>query len=198
MKYKWPYLTVILSLASCALLLLPSQFQAALYFNYELILQGEYWRLISGHWVHADTNHLLWNIAGLVILGAIIERRSRSLLLSSLLLGSLCVDLLLLSPFSSIQVYIGLSGVLNTLMAAVLPIYWRETRSPIVIVTGLLCLAKIVLEMQSGQSLFSDISWPPYALAHLAGFSGAVVLLFYFGTNKKSPDSWPAKRIGAY
>ena len=36
---------------------------------------GEVWRLVTGHWVHTDSWHALWNIAALLLLGLLFERR---------------------------------------------------------------------------------------------------------------------------
>lgn len=171
------FLTLCLGALSCLLMLLPPEIQTKGYFDYDRVIAGEYWRLITGHWLHGDAEHLLWNVAGLVILASIIERRSCRLLLASIAIGMLSVDMLLLSAASSVQYYIGLSGMLNTLMAVVLAIYWYETQSPIVILVALLCVGKIVVEMSSGHAIFTDTSWPSYAIAHLAGFLGASFLL---------------------
>jgi hypothetical protein len=87
------------------------------------------------------------------------------------------VDLLLISPLSDIQRYCGLSGLLNTLMGVALYLCWRETRSLLAPLLGLACLAKIALETYTGHSLVTDITWPPFAPAHLAGMAGAALVL---------------------
>jgi rhomboid family GlyGly-CTERM serine protease len=156
---------------------LPEALQAQLYFDQSLLANGQLWRLVSGHWLHADIAHLQWNALAFILLASAIELRSRQLLLYSLLAGTLSVDLLLLSPLSSIQRYCGLSGVLNTLLGVTLYLYWRETRSPIVLLVGLCSILKIVIEINSGQSVFTDISWPPFPLAHLAGLLGTPLAL---------------------
>lgn len=170
---RLPLLTIGLCLLACALMALPADIHETLYFNRPFLTQGVPLGLVSGHWVHADTQHLIWNVSALGILAAVIESRSRTLLLASIGIGMLCVDLLLLSPLSALQRYCGLSGLLNTLFGVVLFLKWRESRSPIVLCIGTLAVLKIALEMVSGQSVFTDISWPPYAASHLAGLLGA-------------------------
>ena len=168
-----PYLTLLFcSLAGCVGLL-PSTAHNVLYFNFDHLLNGRWLGLITGHWVHTDFQHLVWNVSALAILGVIIEVRSRPLLLWSIAVGMLCVDLLLLSPFSDLQRYCGLSGLLNTLLGVALYLLWRESGSRVVVLTAVLCLAKIALEIHSGQSIFTEIAWPPFAKAHLAGIMGA-------------------------
>ena len=99
------------------------------YFGATEIAQGQAWRLVTGHLVHADWSHLLWNALGLVVLGWLIEHRSRRLLLAALAAGISTVSLLLLSPLSSLDYYCGLSGVLNSLLAVALWLEWRSCRS---------------------------------------------------------------------
>ena len=150
-------------------MLLPAAFHPGLYFDHSQLVAGHWVGLISGHWMHADAPHLAWNVAALAVLGALIELRSRRLLLWSILVGMGSVDLLLLSPLSELQRYCGLLGLLNTLLGVVLCLLWQSSRSRLVMAVGLACFLKIVFEIGSGQSVFTDISWPPFALAHLAG-----------------------------
>ena len=39
---------------------------AVLRYERAAVLSGEAWRLLTGHLVHADRSHLLWNVLGLV------------------------------------------------------------------------------------------------------------------------------------
>lgn len=158
-------------------MLLPLAVHNGLYFDYHQLYGGRWLGLITGHWMHADFQHLAWNVSALAILGAMIEARSRTLLLRSIVVGTICVDLLLLSPYSDLQRYCGLSGLLNTLLGVALYRFWRETRSLVVVLTAVLSVAKIALEMHSGQAIFTDVAWPPFAMAHLAGITGAPLAL---------------------
>ncbi len=178
---RWPALTCGMAAMTCLPLLLPSHVWDALIFDAAAVEAGQWWRLLSAHWTHVDGEHLAWNLAALMLLAALIERFSRTLLLWTLAVGMLSVDLLLLSPLSSLDRYCGLSGVLNGLLAVTLGLMWRWGRSPWVIVTGLLCAAKIVLEMALGEALFTGAAWPPYAAAHLAGAMAAPMALWAWG-----------------
>lgn len=175
-----PVFSALLGIFASLVMLLPQSVHNVLYFDHAQFSVGSYLGVISGHWVHADWEHLGWNVLALVILAAIIEYRSRRLLLSSIFAGMLIVDLLLFSPLSSIQRYCGLSGMLNTMLGIVLICYWRETRSVLIPAFGLLCIAKIVVELHIGSSIITNISWPPYAMAHVAGLLGTP-LAWYLG-----------------
>ena len=176
---RMPLLSLCLTAASCLLMLLPPELHALLYFDRQQLAAGHSLGLVTGHWIHADWQHLAWNAAALPMLAGVIERHSRRLLVASIAAGTLAVDALLLSPFCELVRYCGLSGLLNTLLGVALYLLWRETRSPVVPLVGAAALAKIALELQSGQSVFTDISWPPFAAAHLAGMTGAALLLAY-------------------
>ena len=80
-----------------------------LYFSATEIFKGEVWRLVSGHFMHADLQHLLWNGLGLAVLGSLLENRSRYILLAALGIGMIFVNALLLSPWSQLVYYCGLS-----------------------------------------------------------------------------------------
>lgn len=171
-----PVLTFVLLLVIAGLYWMAPD-PTTLYFSAADIARGEAWRLVTGHFTHADLGHLFWNGLGLAVLGAMIERRSASLLWISLGTGLVSVNVLLLSPFSQVEYYCGLSGVLNTLLVVVLWLEWRSSRSWLVAATALACLLKVVIEISLGTSVLTNISWPPYAWSHAAGLVGGLTIL---------------------
>ncbi|MCU7812765.1 MAG: hypothetical protein KZQ77_16290, partial [Candidatus Thiodiazotropha sp. (ex Notomyrtea botanica)] len=46
-------------------------------FDRAAIGKGEVWRLVTGHWVHSDFEHALWDISALGLLGVLFEKRLR-------------------------------------------------------------------------------------------------------------------------
>lgn len=148
-----------------------------LYFSASDIARGEFWRLVSGHFAHADPAHLLWNEAGLAVLGVLIERRSAALLWIALGAGIVAVDILLLSPFSQLAYYCGLSGTLNALLVVALWLEWQASKSVSVAAVALVCVLKVVIEISLGTSVLTDISWPPYAWSHAAGLLGGLLVV---------------------
>ena len=151
--------------------------KALLYFNATDIVNGETWRVITGHFMHADRQHLLWNCIGLAVLGTLIEHRSQSMLWVALGAGIASVSALLLSPFSQLEYYCGLSGVLNTLLLVALWLEWTITRSWLIIVITCGSIAKVVIEASLGTSIVTHISWPPYAWSHVAGLIGGLLII---------------------
>lgn len=91
----------------------------ALRYQRGAILEGQWWRLISGNLVHLGWSHLLLNLAGLVLVWLLFHHalslRSWIVvtLASALAVGA---GLLLFDP--ALQWYVGLSGALHGLFAA--------------------------------------------------------------------------------
>ena len=174
-----PIVSLLLAVISLLLMTLSQEWHELLYFDTEQLQHGMPFGLVTAHWIHVDSQHLAWNVGALLFIAAGIEWHSRGLLLSSIVIGMVCVDLLLLSPLSDLQRYCGLSGVLNTLFGSLLYLYWRQTRSPFILIIACLALIKIALEVRSGQALLTDISWPPFAMAHLAGILGTPLAIWW-------------------
>jgi len=83
------------------------------------ILNGEVWRIITGHLVHLGWPHLLMNIIGLLLIwllfGHLIKRNSWFLILTAnTILTS--AGMLLFNP--ELKWYVGLSGVLHGMFVA--------------------------------------------------------------------------------
>ena len=143
-----------------------------LIYDRELIKQGELWRLITAHFVHVDNEHLILNLCALLILGASLEYLNTKLFLPVLLAGILAINLGLWFEIHSILYYCGLSGVLNSFFVIVLWQLWRTNKDYLVLFAGVINFLKIMMEINSGDALFSSISWPPLPQAHLLGVLG--------------------------
>jgi rhomboid family GlyGly-CTERM serine protease len=164
------------------------QDKSLFYFSARDIVAGEIWRVVTGHFMHADMEHLLWNCLGLAVLGTLIEIRSRRLLWAALVAGMVCVSILLLSPFSQLEYYCGLSGVLNALLLVALWQEWRATRSWLIIAIVCGSVAKVVIEVSLETSLLTHISWPPYAWSHVAGLFGGSITIW--GMSRDGRRHW--------
>lgn len=90
-------------------------------FSYQrtLILHGEVWRLLSGHLAHLGFLHLLFNIAGLILVWFLVGKGfvfREWVLLILVLAGSTSLCLLLFA--AELESYVGLSGVLHGMLLA--------------------------------------------------------------------------------
>jgi len=164
-----PWRTLLLTLLALALYLGIGPAPAGLVLDRAGLGAGEWWRLFAAHWVHSDAAHALWNIAALAFLGALFERRLGWRMVAALALGMLCVSLWVVLGLQ-LQRYCGLSGILNSLLAAGLVVTWRDTRDPLVLLVGAGAVLKIVVETALGQAVFTSAAWASVPTAHAAGF----------------------------
>ncbi|WP_299074452.1 rhombosortase [uncultured Paraglaciecola sp.] len=142
----------------------------------------QWWRLITGHFLHTNNMHLVLNTLGLVLLWALhghyYSTRHYLVILFLLCLGT-SIGLLLFAP--QMQWYVGLSGVLHGLfiLGAYFDIQNKFTSGWIMIAGVWL---KVIHEQIYGAS--EDIAQLIQANvaidAHLSGtVSGCLVILFY-------------------
>lgn len=95
----------------------PDDIRELLIYDRGRIQSGEFWRLLTGHFLHTNLNHLLLNCAAVAVLWVLHSDYYRALgyLLLVVLLALLTgVGLLFFSP--SVSWYVGLSGVLHGLI----------------------------------------------------------------------------------
>lgn len=112
-------LPFVLGVAALLLMLLGNEAAEALRYQREAILDGELWRLLSGHLIHLGWSHLVLNLVGLGLIWALV---GESLTTAAWLLLLFCcalfdaLGLLLFSP--EVHWYVGLSGILHGLFMA--------------------------------------------------------------------------------
>lgn len=151
----------------------------ALRYDPQAIRDGELWRLLTGHLVHANGRHLLLNLAGLFLCQALtgvnwsLWQWSGRILLLALMIS---LGLWWLNP--GLRWYVGFSGVLFGLylMAAVESLPRQALISSLLV---LLLLAKILMEQFSSVKISSSgwIGVPVLVDAHLYGFLSGLLLL---------------------
>lgn len=170
-------------LAAVALIVYPSQ-QATelLQFDRARLAGGELWRLISCHWTHFSSNHLLWDTAVFAVLGVICARKCLNRFCWCLIISSLAISAAIWCFLPNMQHYRGLSGLdsaLFTLLAMSLlndQLRQGQWRSMLVIAALLIAfVAKIVIEMTTGSTIFADNSAGAYVSVPLAHGLGGVV-----------------------
>lgn len=177
-----PWLTLLATATAIGLWGWLGPTPAALVFDRSAISQGELWRLLSGHWVHVEGSHALWDIAALALLGSLLEPNGRLRLALAALLGMLSVDAAIWWGAPDLAFYCGLSGMLNTLMVIGLMDRWRQDSHPLYPLIALGLGLKLLLETLQGQSLLLETEWPALPLAHLAGCAAG--LLFLWGESR--------------
>jgi len=176
-KGPLPWLSLALAGLMAALFAALGPAPEAWVYDRAAIGHGEWWRLLSGHWVHSDGGHLIWNLGALLVLGWIIEMRNRVMLLTGLLAGTLGVNLMLWLALPELERYCGMSGVLNTLLLFAFAALWRVATAPVLVAVGTLSFAKILVEISAGQALLTNAAWESVPQAHLAGWLIGLVLI---------------------
>ena len=110
-------------LGACLLLLLPvlGGEAARLGLRYERtgLAEGQLWRLLTAHWVHLNLRHALINVLGFALMWALFARDySVRQWLGVLGAAVLAIDAGLWLLDSTVQWYVGSSGVLHGILAA--------------------------------------------------------------------------------
>jgi rhomboid family GlyGly-CTERM serine protease len=110
-------------LAACLLLLLPTlggePGRQLLRYERTGLALGEWWRLATAHLVHLDLRHALLNALGLVLMWALFARDYSPKAWLAIVLGAMTgIDAGLWLVASTVQWYVGSSGVLHGIMAA--------------------------------------------------------------------------------
>lgn len=151
------------------------------YFRYDtaLISQLQLWRLLTGHWVHANWAHLILNMTGFIICIALTgitwtlwQWLGRIMILCSAISGCFYVW------NSDILWYVGFSGVLFGLyvLAASATLSKQGLISSILLV---IIALKIILEQWSSVNITSNelIGVPVLVDAHMYGVLSAVSMV---------------------
>lgn len=184
---EWFAPTVVIATA-CLVYFGPAELDNLLRYERSLILSGEYWRIVSGHFTHTNLNHLLLNCAGVFLAWVLIPIRPRpdyALLGIAILAGLSGLGLLVFEP--QIGGYKGLSGLIHALLGvgAVMNLAERGSRWWGLVLLSLLALKVYSESFGTQRSLIAQwIDTPVITEAHLWGLATgvAVATLVLLGT----------------
>lgn len=84
----------------------------------DALVSGEYWRLVTGHFVHYSLAHAALNLLGAALVFALYRRRYSSIGWLTLIAWSIVVIDVGLLFATDVVWYVGASGVLHAAMAA--------------------------------------------------------------------------------
>jgi rhomboid family GlyGly-CTERM serine protease len=162
---------------ACLVLFLPALGgeAARLGLRYEraALSHGELWRLLSAHWVHLNLRHTLVNIAGFVLLWALFARDfSPRQWLVILAAAVIAIDAGLWLLDSTVQWYVGSSGVLHGILAAGTLAHLKR-REPDGWLLAAILVVKLLYEQRVGPLPFSG-SRAVVVDAHLYGVIGGL------------------------
>jgi len=168
-----PWFTLIAATLAVGAWFAPGAFDSLVY-EHSKILNGQLWRLVSGHWVHFSASHLFWNLAILIPAGAWLEKRSPATLRWTLLASPLAISLALLAFDPSLAIYAGISGVASGVLVAlaVHGLLTQPTARLWWFAVLLLFIAKIAIEALRARPLNPQLvtqNIRSVPLAHLVG-----------------------------
>jgi rhomboid family GlyGly-CTERM serine protease len=151
--------------------------QSDLIWDHHAIINGEYWRIITGHLLHTNTAHLIMNLMGLWCI-AYIFKPSNQRLIITLLFASITIGMTLLMTDTSL--YVGLSGILHCLFTFfALYEVWHKKRSSLWLVLAV--SIKIASEWLTTNSVSSGLIEATVSReSHLLGYLSAYLLLFIY------------------
>jgi membrane associated rhomboid family serine protease len=157
----------------------------------ELVMAGQWWRVLTATLLHSGITHLLFNGYALYVLGAQLERGVGSVPFAALYVASALaggIAFLLAAPQ---QVAVGASGAIFGLFGAWFAASWVNRDTPQgragVSQLGLLLLVNLALPL-----FIRNIAWQ----AHLGGLvAGALIGLGWARLGRRDANVTPAARV---
>ncbi len=172
----WPVCAVA---ALCTLLqLFSTALEPALIYRRAEVSDGQWWRLVTGNFVHLGPGHLVLNLAGLALLWLLVADVLPGIeFLATLLLGCLGVGVGLFVFSPAVAWYVGLSGALHTLWAAG-AVRMLRRREPVAVPLLALLVGKLAWEHWVGALPSSEAlaGGPVVTQAHLFGAVAGIVV----------------------
>jgi rhomboid family GlyGly-CTERM serine protease len=157
------------------------------------IFAGQVWRMWTGHLVHFNANHLLWDLAVFLPAGVWLERTTPSLARWFYALAPLAISALLLTLEPTLSYYAGLSGLATgVLVLLALVQLRRDTAGPRWSWAGVLLLvaAKVVVELRAHAPLVVrfDPGVRTVPLAHIGGIACALIAALLVALRSRRAD----------
>jgi len=173
-----PYVSLFLA-ATALLIHFYHPLRPHLLYTRTALADGDLWRLVSCHWVHLNTDHLLWSTMTFFVLGSFCEIMDRNRYVITIGISAILIPLAIWIVMPHLEVYGGLSGLDCSLYSLLIVLFIKrewpiQNWSWILYYTIMLVLlpAKIIYEMTSGLTIFvnnTQTNMIPVPLSHLVG-----------------------------
>ena len=165
----------------------------ALQYDRSAVLRGELWRIVTCHWTHWSLDHLLWDLAVFVGLGAACELMNRPRYVASLAAATVLVPVAIATFLPNIEIYRGLSGLDSTLFA-LLVVLNLDKRLSLGVFFFVGFLVKTAYELATGGTVFvsSSPGIDSVPLAHAVGAAVGILMVFRFVSPAGPPDTLQA------
>ena len=179
---RLPWITISVCLAAWLVWMLPTALQSIFIYDRSAIIQGQAWRLWTGHLVHFTPSHLGWNLTAFVLAASWCERANFPHARWFVLLAPPSVSLVLLAFDSRLQLYGGLSGLITSVVAFCCVSEWRfsgPTRRRFWLLVLTLLVLKILGEYYSGMSAFVRLEGTYIQVAPISHLSGLCIGIIF-------------------
>ncbi len=163
----------------------------------ELRTQGpqlwEGWRWLTGHFVHFNHSHFIWDLAVFLPLGCIVEKRTSQGFGRFIVSSALAITGAVILFLPDLGSYRGLSGLDSALFIALAIQELRNSKNraqSISILWGIALVGfsmKILFEIMTGHAMFAGDLGPGVITVPLAHLVGAAVALAWFTQPRKAP-----------
>lgn len=159
-----------------------------LQYDRQAVLAGAWWRGLTAHLVHWNTEHLVWDLLMFVVLGYLIERQSRGRLLWLWLGSAAAISGFVWIARPDVATYRGLSGIDTALfvyLAVMLVVHAVQHRqfgrglAAGMLLTGL--AGKLFFESATGGTLFVNSAAAGFGVVIEAHLLGAAVGMLMAG-----------------
>ena len=159
-------------------------------FDRGLINAGQYWRLVSGHFVHLGVSHFLLNSCGLLLVWYLVGQHLSAaswLFIAAASILVMDIGFWLFEP--QLYWYVGLSGLLHGILAAGIVAALRHDRT-MALILATLVIVKLAYEQLLGPLPGSEASsgGSVVVVAHLYGAIGGVVAAVVLLRTSQRPD----------
>jgi rhomboid family GlyGly-CTERM serine protease len=181
-----PWLLGLFATPAILLALGGEPWRALFEYRDEALQTSEYWRFLTGHFVHGNVHHLLLNLLGVLLMAVLFPTHFTPRQWVSVALGGImAIDLGLWWRHPEISWYFGLSGVLHGVLGAGIFGWWRDEPWVLALTVTAIAVIKVALEqLVFTPGVAADI--PVVIDAHLYGLlgGGAVGALICYGQRR--------------
>jgi len=109
-KLHFPFLTIFL-LVGAIISYLSTEVSSFFVYDRAAIINGEFWRLFTGHLVHFNISHLLYDLSAFSLIGWIVESKGYRYFSFLITLMALAIGIFLIVLKTGMAYYGGISGL---------------------------------------------------------------------------------------
>ena len=159
--------------------------------DFAATLDGQWWRIFTGHMTHFGSQHLFWDLLMFVVLASLCEFQHPKTFGALLSLIALIVSATVMLFCGDVANYRGLSGVDTGLFVWFIGDQYRlsrkqndKTYAMLWGTLGFLLLGKLFYEMVTGELLFVSVEgFKPLVESHVSGGLAGLLALFLLNSS---------------